>query len=74
MIPGWLSWFIAILRASLGIEADIRQRQEEHVGKVIQQNTDLKAEAAHDDVALKADADAPTTKSDKLTALEQGQE
>jgi hypothetical protein len=74
LIPAWLSWLIAIIRAWLGIEADIKQKQAEHVGEVIQQNADLNATVAHDEAALKADANAPTSNADKLKALEEGGE
>lgn len=37
----WLSSLIALIRAFLGIEADIKQKQSEHVGEVIQTNADL---------------------------------
>ena len=70
----WLSWLIALLRAWLGIKAEIQEKQEEHAGELEQQNVDLKAEVAADQAALKADAIAPATKADKLKALEEGQE
>jgi hypothetical protein len=73
-IPAWLSWFIAIIRGVLGIRAEIQQKREEHVGEVIQQNADLIAQNGRDEAALKADANAPATKADKLKALEEGAE
>ena len=73
-MPSWLTAFIAILRAWLGIKAEIQQKQQQHAGKLEQQNADLKAEAAVDAAALQADANAPATKADKLKALESGAE
>ncbi len=43
-MPGWLTALIALLRAWLGIRADIAQKQAEHVGAVVQTNKDLTAE------------------------------
>jgi len=43
-MPGWLSALIAVFRAWLGIRASIQQKQQEHVGKVEQQNADLTEE------------------------------
>jgi hypothetical protein len=73
-MPGWLSAFIAIIRAWLGVRAEIQQKQQEHVGEVIQQNADLQATVAREDAALKADANAPRSKADKLAALLRGEE
>jgi hypothetical protein len=73
-MPGWITTFIAILRAWLGIEADIKEKQQEHTGEVIQQNADLQAQVAREESALKADANAPAMKADKLQALESGAE
>ena len=70
----WTSSLIALLRAWLGIRAEIQQKQEEHVGEVIQQNADLKAKSDADEAALKADANAPRSKADKLAALLRGEE
>ncbi len=69
-----LSWLITLLRGWFTIKADIQQKQREHVGEVIQQNTYMRAEVARDEAALKADANAPRTKVDKLQALESGAE
>jgi hypothetical protein len=69
-----LSWIIAIIRGWLGIRADIQQKEQEHVGEVMQQNADEKARADADESALKADANAPRSKADKLAALLRGEE
>lgn len=69
-----LSWLIDLLRGWLGIRAEIQQKRNEHTGEVMQQNADLKATIARDEAALKADANAPATKADKLKALEEGRE
>ena len=72
--PAWISALIALFRTWLGIEAEIKQKQQEHVGEVIQQNADLRAGIAADQAALKADANAPRSKADKLAALLRGEE
>ena len=58
----FLSGLIALVRAWFSIKADIQQKQQEHVGEVVQQNTDMKAEVARDEAALKADANGPESK------------
>jgi hypothetical protein len=40
----------------------------------MQKNADLKAQAAADEAALKADANAPATKAYKFEALKHGEE
>ncbi len=73
-MPGWLSLILSFLRGILGIRADIQQKQQEHVGELIQQNADWKARAEADEAALKGDANAPRSKADKLAALLRGEE
>lgn len=63
-----LSWLISTIRAWLGIEAEIKEKQAEHTGEALQQSRDLTAEIARDEAALKADAAAPATKAEKLKA------
>ena len=56
-----INWIIALLKGYLGIEADIKQKQAEHVGEVIQQNADLTdalKEAKNDEKILSAPARA----------------
>lgn len=73
-MPGWLSWLIAFVRGVLGIRAEIDQKRQEQAGEVMQQNADLQAEVAGDESALKADANTPRSKADKLAALLRGEE
>ena len=73
-LPAWLSWLIAFVRGVLGIEAEIKQKQEEHTGEVIQQNADLIAQNSRDEAALQAEANGPETKAEKLEALREGAE
>lgn len=73
MIPLWLSAIWFAVKEWLGFRAKQKQDQAEHTGEVIQQNADLKAQLAADEAALKAEANAPASKEDKLKALEEGQ-
>jgi hypothetical protein len=74
LMPSWLSWLIAFVRGVLGIRAEIQQKREVHIGEVIQQNADLRAQNAANEAAFKADVNAPRSKAHKLAVLLRGEE
>jgi hypothetical protein len=69
----WLSFFIAALKAWLGIKADIHDREQQEVGTTKQQNDDLRADLAAQERINQADASAPTTDGEWNNAANRGE-